>query len=286
MTFIIINLFLMLSLYIGHVALHPERRPIDKTPKDIGLEYENISFKSDTDGVVLKGWWIQAEEETEKVIIFSHAYGFNRENMPFSTLELAKYFHNQGYNILMYDFRNSGESGGSETTIGQNEKGDVLAAVHYAVDTKKTEDVALFGWSMGASSSILAAPESKYVKAVIADSPFASLEEYAEDSFNHWTDLPKFFGKWVTKIVEVFNKDINPKEVKPIVAAEKMEEKPLFLIHAKDDPSISYEESKKIKNASKEATLWTPEKGKHIKAIKYNKEEYIEKVTVFLNKWL
>jgi hypothetical protein len=38
-----------------------ERNPVTRTPKEVGLDYEDVSFKS-LDGVNLKGWYIPSEK--------------------------------------------------------------------------------------------------------------------------------------------------------------------------------------------------------------------------------
>ena len=53
-------LFVIISLAISYifsgVTLHSVRQPIVTTPKDYGLEYEDVEFES-TDGLKLKGWF-------------------------------------------------------------------------------------------------------------------------------------------------------------------------------------------------------------------------------------
>ena len=47
-----------------------ERNPVIRTPKETGLDYEDVSFKS-LDGVNLKGWYIPSEN-SDKLVIFNH----------------------------------------------------------------------------------------------------------------------------------------------------------------------------------------------------------------------
>ena len=50
----------------------------------------------------------------------------------------------------------------------------------------------LLGFSMGASTAILAAAESQDVDAVIADSPFSDLTSYLDENLSVWSNLPSF----------------------------------------------------------------------------------------------
>lgn len=100
------------------------------------------------------------------------------------------------------------------------------------------------GWSMGAVTSILAGAEADEVKAVIADSPFANLNEYAQDSFQYWTGLPKSFAAGTTRAIGVIVPGFNPGEVMPLNAAQAYpSDKGLFLIHSIKDGAIPYSES-------------------------------------------
>ncbi|MGM0877338.1 MAG: hypothetical protein ACQEWV_22040 [Bacillota bacterium] len=51
-------------------------------------------------------------------IIFSQGYVGNRTKAPIRSIELANYYVQKGYNVLMFDYRNMGESGGNMSTVG------------------------------------------------------------------------------------------------------------------------------------------------------------------------
>ena len=96
---------------------------------------------------------------------------------------MAKIFNEAGYNCLLFDFRGHGESGGGYTSFGLREKRDVLAAVNYvrqrAADMPwiDPQRVVVFGVGMGAVAAMTAATEDPHISAVIADTPFQSLDE-------------------------------------------------------------------------------------------------------------
>ncbi|MBU0598033.1 hypothetical protein KKF61_03490 [Patescibacteria group bacterium] len=48
---------LAISYLISSLILYPHRQAIAKTPKDFGMDYEDIEFKS-TDGLTVSGWYI------------------------------------------------------------------------------------------------------------------------------------------------------------------------------------------------------------------------------------
>ena len=58
--FILVASLLALADWIARGLLRPRRRPLTRTPRDYGLEYDEVAFRS-TDGLTLRGWWMPAE---------------------------------------------------------------------------------------------------------------------------------------------------------------------------------------------------------------------------------
>ncbi len=168
--------------YLGYVALRgsrllvqPEVRPFvpdaeggPSTPADLGLDYEDVRFKTD-DGVTLGGWLVPAARETRAAVILMH--GFSGHRLP----ELAFFvpWLQRRYHVLQFDFRGHGTSDASMITLGTRERADVAAAVRFA-ESRGLGPLALMGISMGAAIAILAAPDLP-VAAVVADAAYAEL---------------------------------------------------------------------------------------------------------------
>src|SRR5437868_11256989 len=79
-----------------------ERGP--QTPHEVGLEVTPVAFYS-SDGIELRGWW-NPGDITKPVIIFCH--GLNRSRL--RLLERAAEAARRGYGVLLFDFRNHGQS--------------------------------------------------------------------------------------------------------------------------------------------------------------------------------
>lgn len=290
--FVLTALILSLSLLIIYVGLHPERIGIRSNPDDLDLTYEDVLFHNMVDQTTLEGWWIPAQDELFKkknskdTIIFAHGFGGSRSAMPSNTLKLAKRLAYEGYNVLMFDFRNSGSSGGKFTTIGYYEKYDLLSAIEYA-KSKDSSNIGLLGWSMGASASILAASESVDVKAVIADSPFSDFHTYIEEQFSYWTKLPDKLSPFVVSTAETVV-GLDYEKVSPALASKKLQENEiaLFLIHGKKDNAISYQNSLDIQQINSDASIWLTEDAGHIRSYKKEKEQYEDRIIQFFNTYL
>ena len=65
-------------LKLTRLMLFARRAPIDRTPAEVGLAYEDVAFKAG-DGVGLKGWFIPSEAEgPAPAIVFVHGWMWNR----------------------------------------------------------------------------------------------------------------------------------------------------------------------------------------------------------------
>lgn len=125
------------------------------------------------DGTFLRGeFW--AQPQPAPTIILCHGYRVTRANMyPVAALE-----YQSGYNILLFDFRGHGESESVITSGGIAEVHDLEAALTAARRQPETlpGKMIIHGFSMGASIALLT-PRHPDVAAIIADSPYARLDD-------------------------------------------------------------------------------------------------------------
>jgi alpha-beta hydrolase superfamily lysophospholipase len=126
-----------------------------------------------------------------------------KKDIPF--LRQAKYLTDAGYSVLMYDFRNHGNSGfGTCEWVagGQEEYKDVLAAVEFIIhhpDLRESK-IGLLSICMGAVSTAYAygiengLQEYTKIKALIAVQPIGFAE------FLHAMGVPDFFVSRANKV--------------------------------------------------------------------------------------
>jgi len=179
----ILGIIFLLPLVNFLLGIHPPRFKTNDDPKRYGLDYEEVSFHT-SDGLTLRGWFIPAASSTrdstgqEKMawnpcgtILVGHGYPFDKANI----LRHALFLHPR-FNLLLFDFRYFGESDGAYTTAGLLETQDIQAAVEY-VKRRNDVDAARIG-AMGFSMSAVAFISTQHaaIKAIVADSPYASLE--------------------------------------------------------------------------------------------------------------
>lgn len=275
--FILILVPYLLAGFVLYQLLHPNRVPLSSTPEQFQLAYQNIQFISKKDKTLLKGWLIPAKS-SRNIVIFAHGYGDNRSNIK-ATLPVARALNKQGIASLLFDFRASGTSGGSITTLGMNEKYDLDSAIAF-VKAKGYTNIGLMGFSMGAVTVIETAADNSDVKAVIADSAFSDLKPYLEGNLPKWSGLPSFFTPIMLSLSDFTG--VNLAEVRPIQSIKQLKNIPLFLIHTKKDPSIPYTESVKLAEVyGNTSALWLTDGNKHVGSYEANPTEYLSRVTQF-----
>ena len=134
-------------------------------------------FIQSRDGLRLHALYIAAEAPSDKLVILHH--GFTSHAVDNSTH--AKFFHEQGYEVLLLDLRAHGESEGEYVGFGILDRYDTLEWVRYArnrfgINVK----IVLHGTSMGGTTVLMALgiPEIQdTVSAVIADCAYTSPAE-------------------------------------------------------------------------------------------------------------
>lgn len=277
----------VVSVIAGWKLTHPKKSDIPSFTSNVAPDYKNVTFYDINKKVSLKGWLFEIKG-SEKTIILAHGYSKNRLQFEDKTIDMIKNFLDKNYNVLAFDFRNAGKSGGNITSIGYFEKDDLLGAIKY-VKSQGSKHVVLMGFSSGASTCLLAAAESSDVDAVIADSPFSDLKEYLNSNLSVWSGLPSFpFNRTISLSVEMLT-GIDTAKVSPKNVIGKLSPRPVLFIHSKDDKKISISNSIELydaysKIAGDNAVFWRTEGVDHIGSYKEYPQEYMDKVFAFLQK--
>jgi dipeptidyl aminopeptidase/acylaminoacyl peptidase len=275
------------SAYVGWSLIHPEKKSLPKFSSNIVIEYNDIQFKDITKSIILKGWYFKAKG-SDKTVVMAHGYKNNRLQFNEKTLDMISGLQSKGFNVLTFDFRNSGISGGDKTTIGIYEKDDLLGAIRYAKSIGN-KHIVLMGFSMGASTAIHTAAESPDVEALIADSPFDDLDTYLKDNLSVWSSLPKFpFNDTILLTIKIMA-NVDTKKVSPKEDIKSIAPRPVMLIHGKDDDAIPIRNSEELYKAytginKENITFWAVDGAKHVGSYEKDTKEYMKRVYEFLGK--
>lgn len=281
--FIAIVVCIGIAVHVGNTMTHPPKKPIDQSPADYDMNYEDIEFMSRDGETDLSGWVIEPETEAKMTLVFGHGYKGNRFEDHVSFFSMAEDLIQEDYRIIMFDFRYAGESGGDMSTVGAKEQLDMLGAIDWVSD-HYDDPIGLLGISMGGSTALLAASQADNVVGVVADSPFSDLEDYLKVNLPVWSDLPDFpFTPLILTIMPLIT-DLDPKEASPISVLDDIAPRPVLFIHNEGDTSIPYSESELMVEKHPDVfELWLTDGEGHVKSYEQNKTEYIKRVDAFFS---
>ena len=260
----------------------PKRVPVEGNPALLGLEYEDVSFSSVDEELILRGWYLPVED-SEQIIIMVHGGDGNRTDSSIGLLNIASGLVEHGYNVLMFDLRGHGESDGNRMSAGYYEREDLAGAVDY-MKGRGFESIGVLGFSMGAATAIMATAESADIDALVADSSYADLQDMMEPEFSKRTRFPKFFLPPLLFMVKIIY-GVDFVAVKPVEFVPEIAPRPIFLIHGKLDDTVPIEHAYRLQEAfqNHQGQLWVVPDAGHVRAYITHPEEYMSKITAFFD---
>ncbi len=286
--------FVGISALAAHLATTPIRFPLDKekSPGNLGLDFEKVTLKARGDGLEIAGWFIPSSTK-RRAIILVHGKDANRtrefdrdlnDKHPGEFPDLAVSLCRGGFSVLMIDLRGHGESGPSRFGFGLTERRDVLGAVDWLVDRGFSAGrIGVLGVSMGAAAVIGAAAEDNRIGAAVADSSYAEITSIIETQWSSTTHLPSILllpTKWFAK--QVFDCDLD--SVRPVDEIGSIR-RPILLIHGETDPLTPPEHARRLEEAAKPwAELWLVRSERHAGVYLDDPRAYVEKVSDFFNR--
>ncbi|MFW6052681.1 MAG: alpha/beta fold hydrolase [Desulfosalsimonas sp.] len=250
----------------------------NKTPADLGLPYTEVEFTGST-GLQIRGWLVGGE--TRSCILLCPGKGANR----WDVLSYAPFLYHAGYSVLLFDPRSTGLSQGEKYGLGYFKSRDMIHAANYLNAAYQIEHIGILGFSAGGTAAILAAIEEPLIRAVVADSAFASLEIAATSSmsslqkYSFRAVLPLFRREAARKLgVNVF---------KELDLTEKIRrlEKPVLFIHGTRDQVILPSNSRRLYSlAPGPKEIWLVPGAGHVGAFFEHPHRFEETVLDFFDR--
>lgn len=276
-----VMIFVVLPLLAAQLIAHSGTRPMDLEltvdPSSSGRDFSSIRFPA-RDGLELSGWWLRGSESREAFVL---AHGLFRDRK--EVLERACQLNRQGHGALLFDFRSHGNSETSTVSMGYHERLDVVGAVDWLV-ASGVQRVVVLGVSMGAVATLEASGElDSRVVALIADSPFLSLNETVSRHVDLWLGLPSF--PFVNLFVWNFTR-INGFDGRRLDVGRSAIDLPfpVLLIYGNQDERMPPETARSVFEAisSSRKSILFFEGARHGLAWKQNPDCYIEAIEAFL----
>ena len=265
---LILVFLVIIPLGVAYSSLHPERCQSSATPESMGLEYSTFTVKT-RDGVEISGWHIPGDEDT----LFIVMHGYTSCKADERLLRLARELNSRGYPVVMFDFRGHGESGGT-TTIGPREVLDLEAVLDYA-SSLDYEEIVLVGYSMGAAVAIVAGSSDDRVSAIVADSPYYSLDQVIPRWIGSQTPLPAAYGYLIGLyggLLAGVNTSFGPAYVDRV-------DKPLLVFYGGLDPLLTLNEAMDIAGKSPCGKLVAASDAGHVEiAERLGLDKYVDEI--------
>jgi fermentation-respiration switch protein FrsA (DUF1100 family) len=257
------------------MTYRPKVEPKDNPLTQLGFSFQRVEFES-ADGIKLVGWWIPAMETPRarrwaqagrETVIVCHGLAASKSNQ----LILARQLVPGGFNVLAFDFRAHGESGGQITGYGALEKQDVLAAVKWVRDAHPEQSERIFGVgaSMGAVALLAAAaddsPEGRSIRAIATYAAYDNLPKLVHDLAGDHFRPP--LGWLVEKLgmpIASAHAGVNLSSWAPDQFISQVWPRPVLFIHGEQDEIISFERGQALFDAAPQPKyhVWYPE-GSH-----------------------
>jgi hypothetical protein len=286
---ILVSALIAFSVYSSSLILHPrsfthessygnevEKGRIDKDSFE-RLEKQEVRIRSPY-GYELFGYFFPVEDSSRSVII-CHGITYTL----YGSVTYMEIFRKRGFNILIYDHRNHGRSGGKSTTFGLYEKYDLKACTDWLYEKLGPDcTVGTMGESMGAAVALQNAALDPRLSFVIADCAFSDMESILKLRLRMDFKLPVFPFFYLADCLIRQRAGVHVKDVSPVKALAEVDT-PVFFVHGQDDSYIPKEMSVEMFSIKKGAKkLYLAPNSAHAKSYPNNREEYDRQVGEFL----
>ncbi|MCM0648353.1 alpha/beta hydrolase [Clostridium swellfunianum] len=250
------------------------------------LVKEEVAVTSTNNSYKLYGTYIKNPKPSKDTIILLHGLAGSRWSM----LKYADMYLDKGFNLLIYDARNHGDSAGKNVTYGFYEKWDLDRWVNWLYTKNKGGVIGVHGESMGAATALLHSElnqSKKRVSFYICDSSYSDLKELfklrLKEDYKLKSKLASnvllFYADKVNKLRNQFNFE----KASPINVIKEITT-PVMLIHGSGDSFVPSKMSEDLHASNPSSTeLYIAQNSNHVEAYLNHNEVYTERVYKFID---
>jgi len=238
-------------------------RDLSKANTDRLQEFQHQKFmvENSQNGYLIETLHLKSNMESPNVMVIVHGLKSNY----YELLPLAFRYLDEGTNVILYNQRRTGETGGNNYTFGYFERFDMEEIATIARRLYPNGWVGIHGFSMGAATAAFHSELNEKTQSAdfyILDGPFHTLESTLDASFMK-RNYHRFwypYLRWAGSLIALFKTRIKYRDVKPILALSKTT-KPVLIIHGMQDLTCPFAGAKlmyeAIPHAQKELKAFT-----------------------------
>ena len=218
-----------------------------------------------------------------RVMVICHGQGATRA----LDIGYGKLYYDLGFNLVLFDERSFGESGGEFCTLGMKEQKDIKEVLKYTREIFGSDAIlGMHGESMGAASELLLL-DTERPDFVVADCPFADTGLLIDDLAKKYAGPLAGLGTKSARKIGLKRRDYDFRTVRPIDSV-KDSPVPICFVHGKSDSLIDCKHSKMMYEASKNplSELHLVDGADHAQCVYRIREEYFGFVAAFVKKVL
>jgi uncharacterized protein len=296
LTFIVVALIVVIYLGAGfyfatqiiypHKLSHQQTYQIEKEAGRLAEDQWNAYPKEEVwidspYGYKLYGLFVPYPG-SHKTIILVHGITYTL----FGAVKYIPLFYPRGFNVMLYDQRYHGRSGGKNCTFGYHEKYDLRAVTDWVYKRMGGGGiVGVHGESLGAAVVLQSAAVDERLAFVIADCPFSDLKKELTIRIHQDYHLPSGLFLPLVDFFCTILSGMSFDTVSPLCDMREVTT-PILFIHGKNDDYIPPEMSSEMyraKNKGVREIFLAPEAG-HAESFWTNKAEYNQVVGQFFTR--
>lgn len=248
---IAIGVLILIGFIIGIVItlgiIKPRKRSLldtaileEKTYPGIMKYYEenlNSKYKIKSDyGYDLQVYYFKNHNESKKYMVMAHGHTYTHHGC----LKYARMMMEHGYNVVLFDERFHGNSGGKFTSLGYFEKYDLYTVISDTISRYGNDIfVGTYGESMGAATALMEAKIDKRVKFVVSDCSFSDFPLLIKQLMWRKFRIPVYPFYWFALIVFKAFTGISMKGISPITELNCVSV-PIMFVHGLADNYIPF----------------------------------------------
>ena len=282
----------IVGLFITLMIIKPKRRSLldtsileeEKFPGLMKFYQENLTetyIVKSKYGYNLQAYFFKNKVESNKYMVMAHGHTYTHHGC----LKYARMMMAYGYNVVLFDERYHGNSGGRFTSLGYYEKVDLNTVI---TDTfnRYGDDifVGTYGESMGAATVLLEAQTDKRINFIIADCGFSDFSILLKELMRTRYKIPLFPFYFFTKLNFRIFTGVSISGISPITAIKSLGI-PIMFAHGLADEFISYKHSQRMYDAytGPKRIFLANNDAYHAGSYHKDQENYEENIREFLN---